>query len=88
MSEKYIKKHLGFLRGVRGDIRLVQLRAGRDVRVNHEQVQPFFTVLLVDSGKQHTAGFDAHHFPGRKIRDGDAGLADQLFRLIIGVNTA
>lgn len=86
MSEKYIKKHLGFLRGVRGDIRLVQLRAGRDVRINHEQVQPFFAVLLVDSGEQHTAGFETHHRSGREIRDRNERLADELFRLIVGVN--
>ena len=86
MSEKYIKKHLGFLRGVRGDIRLVQLRAGGDVRVNHQKVQPFLAVLLVDSGEQHTAGFETHHGTRRQIGDRHAGLADELFRLIIGVN--
>ena len=86
MSEKYIKKHLGFLRDVRGDIRSVQLRAGRDVRVNHEQVQPFLAVFLVDSGKQHTAGFETHHGTRRQIGDCHAGFADELFRLIIGVN--
>ena len=86
MSEKSIKKHLGFLRGVRDDIRLVQLRAGGDVRVNHQKVQPFFAVLLVDSGKQHTAGFETHHRSGREVRDRNKRLADELFRLVIGVN--
>ena len=28
------------------------------------------------------------HGPGRQIGDGDAGLADQLFRLIEGVDSA
>ena len=86
MSEKSIKKHLGFLRGVSDDIRLVQLRAGRDVRVNHEQVQPFFAVLLVDSGKQHTAGFETHHRSGREVGDRNKRLSNELFGLIISVN--
>ena len=80
------KKHPGFLRGVRGDIRLVQLRACRDMRVNHEQVQSFLAVLLVNSGEQHTAGFETHHCSGREVGDRNKRLAYELFRLIIGVN--
>ena len=86
MSEKYIKKHLGFLRGVCGSIRLIQLRAGGDVRVNHQKVQPFFAVLLVNSTQQHAAGFETHHRSGREVRDRNKRLADELFGLIIRVN--
>ena len=56
------------------------------MRVNHEQVQPFLTVLLVEGGQEHTAGFHAHHGPGREIGDGHAGLADELLRLVEGVD--
>ena len=86
MSEKYIKKHLGFLRGVSDDIRLVQLCTSRDVRVNHQKVQPFLTVLLVDSGEQHAAGFKTHHEAGRRAGDRYTGLADQLLRAVESVN--
>ena len=44
--------------------------------------------FLVDGAEEHTAGLNAHHGPGRQIRNGDAGLADQVFRLIIGVDSA
>ena len=49
-------------------------------------MQPFLTVFLVHGGDEHTAGLDAHHGPGREVRDGDAGLAYQLLRLIILVD--
>ena len=66
----------------------VQLRAGRNVGIDHQEMELFFLPFLVDGAEEHTAGFDAHHGSRRKIRDGDAGLSDQLFRLIKGVNTA
>ena len=86
MSEKSIKKHLGFLRGVSDVIRLVQLRAGRDVRIEHQEVQPFFAVFLVEGGEEHAAGFETHHRSGRQVRVCNERLADELFRLVIGVN--
>ena len=86
MSEKYIKKHLGFLRDVCGSMRSVQLRAGGDVRVDHQQVQPFFTVLLVEGGEEHAAGFKPHHGSGWEVCDRNKRLANELFRLIISVN--
>ena len=67
-------------------MRLVQLRAGGDVGVDHEQVQSFLAVLLVDGGKQHTTGFKTHHRSGRQVRDRNERLADELFGLIVGVN--
>ena len=48
----------------------------------------FYAFLVVDGGDQHAAGIDAHHGTGRQIGDGDAGLADELFRLIIFMNSA
>ena len=36
---------------------------------------------------EHTAGIDTHHRSRRQIGDGDAGLSNQLLRLIILVNT-
>ena len=56
------------------------------MRVNHEQVQSFFAVLLVDSGEEHAAGFEAHHRSGREVRDRNERLADELFRLVEGVD--
>ena len=56
--------------------------------IDHQKMKLFFLPFLMDGTEKHTAGFDAHHGPGRQIGDGDAGLADQLIRLIIGVNTA
>ena len=60
----------------------VQLRAGRDVRIELQEMQLFFTVFRMDGGKQHPAGFDAHHGTRGKVHDRNAGLADELFRLV------
>ena len=66
----------------------IQLRAGRDVVVHHQKMKLFLAVFLVHRGQEHAAGVDPHHRSRRKIRDGDQSLSDQLFRLVIGVNTA
>ena len=42
---------------------------------------------LVHCRKEHAAGVDSHHGSRRQIRDGNQGLADQLFRLIVSMNT-
>ena len=47
----------------------------------------FDAFLVMDGGNEHPAGVDAHHGPRRQIRDGDAGLADELFRLVVLVDT-
>ena len=62
---------------------LVQLRAGGDPVIHHQEIQAFVTVLLMNGGDQHTLGINAHHLSGRQVHDGDGRLADQLFRLII-----
>ena len=67
---------------------LVQLRPGRDLIVQHQQVQAFLAVFLVHGGDQHPAGVDAHHGSGGQVHDGHAGLADQLLRLVIVVDAA
>ena len=67
---------------------LIQLRAGGDMGIDHQQVQLFFAVFMVDGGNQHAAGVNAHHRSGRQVGDGDAGLADQLLRLVILVDAA
>ena len=66
----------------------IQLSTRRDVGINHQKMEFLLLAFLMNGADQHTAGFDAHHGSGRQIRDGDAGLTDQLFRLIICVNTA
>lgn len=45
-------------------------------------------LLMMDRGDDHAAGVDPHHLPGRKVRDGDEGLAQQLLRLIGVVDAA
>ena len=57
------------------------------MRIKHQKVQLFSAFLVVDGGNEHPAGVDAHHGPRRQIRDGDAGLADELFRLVVLVDT-
>lgn len=47
----------------------------------------FSAFLVVDGGNEHPAGVDSHHGSWRQIRDGDAGLADELFRLVVLVDT-
>ena len=66
----------------------VQLGTGGDVGVDHQEMEPLVTVLLVDSRDQHTLGINAHHLSGRQVHDGDGRLADQLFRLIIFMDAA
>ena len=56
--------------------------------IDHQQVQLLLAVFMVHGGDEHTAGINAHHWSGWQVGDGDAGLADQLFRLIISVDTA
>ena len=65
----------------------VQLRACRDVGIDHQKMELFLLPFLVDGAEEHTAGFDAHHGPGRQVRDGDAGLADELFRFVVFMDT-
>ena len=48
----------------------------------------FLALFMVHGGDQHTAGLDAHHGSRRQIGDCQQGLANQLFRLVIGVNSA
>jgi len=49
-------------------------------------MQLFFAVFVVHGRDQHAAGVDAHHGPRREVRDGDAGLAHERFRLVIGMD--
>ena len=58
------------------------------MRIDHQEMELFLLAFLVDGADQHAAALDAHHGSGWQIHDGDAGLSDELFRLIIGVNTA
>ena len=56
--------------------------------VHHQQVQALLALFAVDGGDEHTAGVDAHHGAGGQVGDGDAGLAHELLRLVIGVDAA
>ena len=55
--------------------------------VQHQQMELFLTLFMVHGGDQHTAGLDAHHGSGGQVGDGEQGLAHQLFRLVISVDT-
>ena len=43
---------------------------------------------MMHGGNQHTAGLDAHHGSGGQVGNGEKGLANQFFRLVIGMNSA
>ena len=58
------------------------------MRIDHQQMQLFLAVFVMDGRDEHTAGVDAHHGAGREIGDGDADLAHQFLRLIILMNAA
>ena len=55
--------------------------------IDHEEVELFFAFLCVECGEERTVTLNAHHRSRREVCDGDEGLADQLFRLVISVNT-
>ena len=55
--------------------------------IYHKQMELFFAVFMMHGGDEHTAGIDTHHRARREVRDSDAGLAYQLLRLVIVVNT-
>lgn len=57
--------------------------------IHHQKMKLFFiaVLLVVDCGKQHATGIDAHHLPRREIGDGDQCLSDQFFRLIVSMDT-
>jgi hypothetical protein len=59
------------------------------VVINHEKVKFFFiaVLLVVYCRKQHTTGLDTHHCSRWKVCDCDQSLSNQLFRLIVSVNT-
>ena len=66
----------------------IKLRTCGDMGIDHEQVKLFRALLVVDGGKQHTAGIDAHHCAGRKVRYGNKCLVDKLIRIVISVYPA
>ena len=66
----------------------IELRAGGDAVVHHQEVQAFLTFLVVDGADDHAAGVDAHHGARRQVGDGDERLAHQRFRLVVLVDAA
>ena len=65
----------------------VHFCAGRNMRIEHQQMQALLVVFVVNGGYEHTAGIDAHHRARRKICYSNTGLSDKLFRLVILVDT-
>ena len=63
-------------------IRLIELRACRNVIIYHQKMEFLFLAAPVDCGKKHAAGIDAHHRSGRQIRNGNQRFPNQLLRLI------
>ena len=55
--------------------------------IYHDEVELFFALFCMSSGEEHTVRLNAHHRSRREVCDRDQGLADELFRLIISVNT-
>lgn len=54
--------------------------------VDHEQVQIFLAVLLVDGADDHAAAVDAHHFAWWQVGDGDEGFADEFLWFVVVVD--
>lgn len=51
-------------------------------------MQALRALLVVHGGDEHAAGVYAHHCARGQVRDGDAGLADELLRLVILMDAA
>lgn len=54
--------------------------------VDHEEMQVFFAVFLVDGADDHAAAVDAHHFAWWQVGDGDEGLADEFLWFVVFVD--
>lgn len=51
--------------------------------VDHEEMQVFFAVFLVDGADDHAAAVDAHHFAWWQVGDGDQGLSNKFLWLVV-----
>ena len=69
-------------------ILLVKLCACWNMRIYHQKVKFFFSLLCVDCAKQHTTRLNSHHCSRRKVCDCDQCFSNQFFRLIKFMNTA
>lgn len=67
---------------------LVHLSPCWDMVVYHEEMELFLAFFVVNGRNEHAAGVDTHHGSRRQIGNGDAGLADELFRFVEGMNAA
>ena len=54
--------------------------------INLQKCKFFFFSDVMNGGEEHTAGLNTHHRSRREIDDSDAGLADELFRLVVSVD--
>ena len=54
--------------------------------VDHQQMEIFFAVFLVDGADDHAAAVDAHHFAWWQVGDGDEGLADEFLWFVVFVD--
>lgn len=61
----------------------IKFRAGRNVRIDHKEIEPFVSVFFVHCGDKHTFRVNPHHLSRRQVDDCDASLADKLFGLVI-----
>ena len=55
---------------------LIQLCAGGDVGIHHQQMELFFAVFVMHGGDQHAAGVDAHHLARGQVDDGDSSKVE------------
>ena len=60
----------------------VELSAGGDMGIDHQKMELLLLAYFMNGGDEHSAGFYAHHGARREVRDGDAGLPDELLRLV------
>ena len=67
---------------------LAELCARGDAAGDHKKIELLFALLRMYGAQEHSARIDAHHRSGRQVGYGYERLADKLFGLIIGMNTA
>ena len=58
-------------------LKSIELRASRNMGIDHQQVQSLMAIDLVDCRNQHSLGINAHHLSRRQVHDCNRGLANQ-----------
>ena len=68
------------------DAASIQLGSRRNMVVDHQQMEIFLAVFLVDGADDHATAVDAHHFAWWQVGDGDQGFADEFLWFVVVVD--